>query len=113
MPSLALIRSQVERAIPGALTTYINSRHELIQTGIPAIDAQIGGIPKGRLTQICATRRVSSGKTTLLLSLMAQLANQGEFCAVVDTGDCFDPASAVAVGVELGRVLWIRCGEKK
>jgi hypothetical protein len=30
----------------------------------------------------------------------------------VDAGDCFDPASAESAGVDLARVLWVRCSAK-
>jgi hypothetical protein len=111
MASLALIRAQIESRLPGALTTYQRSEREMLPTGISAIDQQTGGIPKGALTQICAPVGSSSGKTTLLLSLMAQATQQGQFIALVDANDCFDPASANASGVELSHLLWVRCGE--
>jgi hypothetical protein len=113
MSSLSVIHAQVERQLPGALTPYLRTQHELIRTGISPVDALTGGIPKGALTQLCAAGGSSSGKTTLLLSMMAQLTNGGEYCALVDAGDCFDPASADAAGVELRRVLWVRCGERR
>jgi recombination protein RecA len=112
MASLALIRAQVERRLPGALTTYTRAEREMLLTGIPAIDEETGGIPKSALTQICAPVGNSSGKTTLLLSLMAQATRRGEFTALIDAGDCFDPVSADAAGVELSHVLWVRCGER-
>jgi recombination protein RecA len=109
MPSLALIKTQVESRIPGALTVYVRPEPETIPTGIAALDQQIGGIPQGGLTQICASPETSSGKTTLLLSLLAQVTNREHFCALVDAGDCFDPRSAAAAGVCLSRLLWVRC----
>jgi hypothetical protein len=42
---------------------------------------------------------------------MAQLTRQEHVCALVDASDCFDPISADAAGVDLSRVLWVRCGE--
>ena len=112
MTSPALIRAQVESRFPGALTTYARSEREMLLTGFPAIDRETGGIPKSALTQICAQVGNSSGKTTLLLALMAQATRRGEFTALVDAGDCFDPGSADAAGVELSHVLWVRCGER-
>ena len=109
MSSVAVIRSQVERRIPGALTIYERSTPEVFSTGIPAIDCEMGGIPKGALTQICAPAGVTSGRTTLLLSLLAQVTAKEQFCALVDASDCFDPESADAVGVCLSRLLWVRC----
>ncbi|NOT48463.1 MAG: hypothetical protein HOP17_12030 [Acidobacteria bacterium] len=52
----------------------------------------------------------SSGKTSLLLSLLGKLTRAGEVCAVVDSSGGFDPYSAVASGVELENLLWVRCG---
>jgi hypothetical protein len=112
MSSVAVIRSQVERRIPGALTIYARSAPEVFSTGIPAIDREIGGIPKGALTQICAPACVTSGRTTLLLSLLAQVTANKQFCAVVDANDCFDPESAGVMGVCLSRVLWVRCSHR-
>jgi hypothetical protein len=52
----------------------------------------------------------SSGKTSLMLSLLSKLTRAGEVCAVVDSSDGFDPCSAVVSGVELENLLWVRCG---
>jgi hypothetical protein len=41
---------------------------------------------------------------------MAQAAGREEHCALVDAGDAFDPVTAAAAGVNLGRLLWVRCG---
>jgi recombination protein RecA len=112
MSSIAFIRSQVERRIPGALTIYERSAPEVFSTGIPAIDRETGGIPKGALTQICASVGITSGRTSLLLSLLAQVTGKEQFCALVDANDCFDPESADAVGVCLSRLLWVRCIER-
>ena len=81
-------------------------------SGIAPIDSVTGGIPKGALTQVCSPRWNSSGKTALLLSLVAQTTNQGEFCALVDAGDCFDPLSAEAAGISLSHLLWVRCSQR-
>jgi hypothetical protein len=81
----------------------------MFPTGIEALDREIGGVPQGALTQIHAPQDLSSGKTALLFSLMAQMTRCGQFCALVDASDCFDPQSAEAAGVNLARVLWVRC----
>jgi recombination protein RecA len=111
MSTVAIIRSQVERRIPGALTVYEHRTPEVFPTGIAAIDREAGVIPKGALTQVCATAGVTSGRTTLLLSLLGQVTGKEQFCAVVDASDSFDPESANAMGVCLSRVLWVRCIE--
>lgn len=91
MSSVAVIRSQVERRIPGALTIYERQTPEVFTTGIAAIDRDVAGIPKGALTQICALTGITSGRSTLLLSLFAQVTKKEQFCAVVEASDCFDP----------------------
>jgi hypothetical protein len=48
----------------------------------------------------------------LLLAAVAAATRRGEFCAVVDASDALDPQSAAAAGVELERLLWVRCGEE-
>jgi recombination protein RecA len=105
MSSIALIRAQIESRIPGALTTYEPAALECFPTGIQALDEETGGIPKRVLTQLCAPPLVTSGRTTLLLSLLAQVTQNERFCAVVDANDCFDPESADAMGVCVSRVL--------
>jgi hypothetical protein len=113
MSSVAVIRSQVERRIPGALTVYERQTAEVFPTGIAALDQQLGGIPKGGLTQICAPAGANSGRTTLLMSLLAQTTREKEeFCALVDATDGFDPESASKMGVCFLRLLWVRCGDR-
>src|ERR1022692_4361360 len=82
---------------------------EMVSSGIAAMDALTGGLPRGCLTEVCGPP--SSGRTTLLLAALAAATRRGEFCAVVDASDALDPQSAAAVGVELDRLLWVRCGE--
>lgn len=110
---IALIRNQVERRIPGALSIYERSATETFRGGIAAVDEGTGGIPQGALTQICTPWDMSSGRTTVLLSLLARLTEREQFCALVDTSDVFDPGSADAAAVDLSRLLWVRCRNKR
>ena len=82
---------------------------EMVSSGIPAIDTLTGGLPRGCLTEICGP--ASSGRTTLLLAALAAATRRGEFCVVVDASDALDPHFAAAAGVELDRLLWVRCSE--
>jgi recA bacterial DNA recombination protein len=82
---------------------------EMVSSGVPAIDALTGGLPRGCLTEICGP--ASSGRTTLLLAALAAATRRGEFCVVVDASDALDPHFAAAAGVELDRLLWVRCSE--
>ena len=88
---------------------HIRPAPEMVSSGAPAIDALTGGLPRGCLTEICGP--ASSGRTTLLLAALAAATRRGEFCVVVDASDALDPHSAAASGVELDRLLWVRCGE--
>ncbi len=83
---------------------------EMVSSGIPQLDLLTGGLARGCLTEICGT--ASSGRTSVLLFAMARATERGEVCALVDASDAFDPASAVAAGMEMSRLLWVRCGEK-
>jgi recombination protein RecA len=80
---------------------------ETISTGIREVDVLTGGLPRGAITEICGP--VSSGRTSLLISILAGAAMRQEVCAVVDVSDTLDPESAAAAGVNLDRLLWIRC----
>ncbi|MGA8865436.1 MAG: hypothetical protein WB510_00620 [Candidatus Sulfotelmatobacter sp.] len=82
---------------------------EMVSSGIAALDALAGGLPRGCLTEICGP--ASSGRTTLLLAALAAATRRGEFCAVVDASDALDPHSVAAAGADLDRILWVRCGE--
>ena len=82
---------------------------EMVSSGIAEMDALTGGLPRGCLTEICGP--ASSGRTTLLLAALAAATRRGECCVVVDASDALDPQSVAAAGVELDRLLWVRCGE--
>ena len=82
---------------------------EMVTSGIAEMDALTGGLPRGCLTEICGP--ASSGRGTLMLSALAAATRRGEYCAVVDANDSLDPQSVVATGIELDRLLWVRCGE--
>ncbi len=82
---------------------------ETVPSGVAEVDALTAGLPRGALTEICGP--ASSGRTSLLLSLLAAATRRGEVCALVDATDAFDPHSAAAAGVELKSLLWVRCGE--
>jgi hypothetical protein len=63
--------------------------------------------PRGRITEIVGPR--SSGRTSFLHSILAAATSAGEFAVLVDANDSFDPCSAAAAGVELEKLIWIRC----
>ena len=78
-------------------------------TGIGEVDVLLGGgFPRGSLVELCG--RGSSGRTCLYLALLAQATGQQQACALVDVSDSLDPISMAAAGVDLARLLWVRCG---
>jgi len=98
----------IEGVVP-ASRLEVRPQPQTILTGIAQVDALTGGIPRGGLTEIFGS--ASSGRTSLLLALMAQMTAREEVCALVDASDAFDPHSAAAAGVDLERVLWVRCSQ--
>jgi recombination protein RecA len=109
--SLSQLRSQVEDQLRGRVVSPFNYRDrnlfELVSSGVPEMDARVGGLPRGALTEICGPP--CSGRTSVLLSALAARTAASEACALVDARDSFDPAAAVASGVRLDRLLWVRC----
>jgi hypothetical protein len=51
-----------------------------------------------------------SGRTSLALSFVARLTQMGKVCAWIDVSDTLRPESVAAAGVDLQRLLWVRCG---
>ena len=80
---------------------------EMVSSGIRELDALTGGLPRGCLTEICGS--ASSGRTSILLASLANATRHGEVCALVDASDALHPASAASAGIEMGRLLWVRC----
>ncbi|MFZ3265545.1 MAG: hypothetical protein WA172_16180 [Terriglobales bacterium] len=107
-----ILKSQIEQKLPSAFTVYPRQDRGSISTGIAQIDEAVQGIPLHALTEICGSNLASSGKTSVLASLLAQ-ASRHHFCALVDAGDGFDPASGQAAGIHLPRLLWVRCGKSR
>ncbi len=109
--SLAALRSKIELDLRGRVVSPFNYRDrnvfELVSTGIPSLDAVVGGLPRGTMTEICGPP--CSGRTSVLLSALAARTAEGEMCALIDARDSFDPALASAAGVALQQVLWVRC----
>jgi recombination protein RecA len=83
-------------------------QRETLASGLPSLDAIIEGFPRGAISEIIGPE--STGRTTLIHSLLAASTSNFEVCAYVDTHDSFDPVSAAAAGVALSQLIWIRCG---
>src|SRR4029077_3434802 len=79
----------------------------LAPSKVSALDARLGGgFPRGQLSELVGPR--SSGRTSLLLQMMAAATARGELVALVDALDMLDVESAAAAGLDLDRLLWIR-----
>ncbi len=113
MSAAAQLRSQVTNALGSRFeVSFQIGRHahkETLPTGIAAVDQLTGGLPRGALTEISGT--VSCGRTTIAIAALSSASKRGEFCALIDASDAFDPVSAGAAGVRLEKVLWVRCGQ--
>lgn len=108
--SLAQLRAEVELALAGRVAAPFalpERRVEFVSTGISQVDALAGGLPRGALTEIFGP--AGSGRTSLLFSALNARTSEAEACALVDGSDAFDPQSAVAAGIDLKRLLWVRC----
>src|SRR5499426_939040 len=62
---------------------------------------------QGAITEVVGS--LSSGRTSLLTRCLREATRRGGAVALVDTDHVFDPASAAAAGVDLRRLLWVRC----
>ena len=77
----------------------------VIPTGALSLDLAlgVGGIPRGRVTEVFGPE--SSGKTTLMLSVIASAQRAGGLAAFVDVEHAVDPSYAKRIGVNLDDLL--------
>jgi recombination protein RecA len=82
-----------------------NAAVESISTGSLALDIAlgIGGIPKGRVTEIYGAE--SSGKTTIAAQIAAQAQKDGGIAAYVDVEHAVDPVYFKNLGVDIDNLL--------
>lgn len=66
---------------------------------------------RGEITEIVG--RPSSGRTSYLLACLSAVVSQGRTAALVDAEETFDPRSAAQAGIDLRRLLWVRCGSDR
>jgi hypothetical protein len=104
-------KAELEAEIVGrfgkSLTLQEKNDATNLSTGIQRLDDLIGGIPRGSLSEVFGS--LSSGRTSLLFSMLAYATTHDEICALVDTHNVFAPSTAAAAGIDLDRLLWIRC----
>lgn len=78
---------------------------DAISTGSISLDAAIGigGVPRGRVTEIFGPE--SSGKTTVCLHVIAEAQKQGGIAAFIDTEHALDVGYAKKLGVDVNNLL--------
>ena len=98
----------VKRFGDGAIMRLGEAHHmvvEAIPTGSLSLDIAtgIGGIPRGRITEIYGPE--SSGKTTICQHIIAEAQAMGGTCAFIDMEHALDPAYAERTGVDIESLL--------
>jgi recombination protein RecA len=108
--ALELALSQIEKQFGKGSVMRLgeaakNNAVEAIPTGSLALDLAlgIGGIPKGRVTEIYGAE--SSGKTTIAAQIVAQAQKSGGIAAYVDVEHAVDPAYFKSIGVDIDNLL--------
>ncbi|HXK52440.1 recombinase RecA [Candidatus Nomurabacteria bacterium] len=78
---------------------------QVIPTGSIALDIALGlgGLPKGRIVEIYGPE--SSGKTTLVQHIIAEVQKAGGTAALIDAEHAFDPVYAERTGVDVNNLL--------
>jgi len=82
-----------------------NAKVEVVPTGILPLDIAlgVGGLPRGRVTEIFGPE--ASGKTTLCLHVIKEAQKLGGTAAFIDAEHALDPARARTIGVDLNNML--------
>jgi hypothetical protein len=101
------IESRVVTRFGDAFKVHEKLPLETLSTGIEDVDLLTGGLPRGALSEISGA--LSSGRTSLVLAMLAQATSNSEVCALIDVHDVFSPSVAEKAGIDLDRLLWVRC----
>jgi recombination protein RecA len=107
--ALDLALAQIERAHGKGAVMKLGDRPSLrvdsIPTGSIALDIAlgVGGIPRGRVTEIFGHE--SGGKTTLALHIVAEAQAMGGLAAYIDAEHALDPMYAARLGVDVANLL--------
>ncbi len=78
---------------------------QVVSTGSLGLDIAlgVGGLPRGRVVEIYGPE--SSGKTTMTLSVIAEMQKLGGTAAFIDAEHALDPIYAQKLGVNVGDLL--------
>ena len=103
--AILAIEKQFGRGSIMKLGSQDRQQVDFIPTGSIALDLAlgVGGIPRGRITEIFGPE--SSGKTTMVYHLIAQAQKLGGQAAFIDAEHAMDPIYAKAIGVDVDNLL--------
>jgi len=108
--ALAAALSQIEKQFgKGSIMRLgesdISKDIQVVSTGSLGLDLAlgVGGLPRGRVCEIYGPE--SSGKTTLALSVIAQMQKLGGTAAFIDAEHALDPQYAGKLGVDVEQLL--------
>ena len=108
--AVELALSQIEKQFGKGSIVRLGSKEALlpisiISTGSISFDAAlgVGGIPRGRVTEVFGPE--SSGKTTITLQVIAEAQRLGGMAAFVDAEHALDPGYAKKLGVDTDNLL--------
>jgi recombination protein RecA len=90
--------------IPELGGVLVNEHPEVISTGSDAINKAvgIGGFPMGRIVEVMGQE--ASGKTTLVLHVIAEAQRSGKRCAFIDVEHALDTERAKKIGVDFDKL---------
>jgi recombination protein RecA len=100
----ATLEDIVKRYGDGSILRLGDAHHmqvDVIPTGALAVDIAlgVGGIPRGRVTEIYGPE--AAGKTTFCLHVVREAQIRGGICAFVDMEHALDPSFAERIGVNI------------
>ena len=109
-PALAAVLAQIQKEFgEGAIMRLgsegIFAKIPFISTSALTLDIAlgIGGVPRGRVVEVFGPE--SSGKTTLVLHIIAEAQKTGGICAFIDAEHALDPGYARKIGVDIDNLL--------
>jgi hypothetical protein len=108
--STSVFKSKPPSLLRFRLPSHRLPRRPVAARGIDVLDALLaGGLPIGAVTELIGPD--CSGRTSIAASFLARMTRASKVCAWIDVSNTFDPLAAAAVGLDLDRLLWVRCGK--
>src|SRR5258708_3605642 len=103
----ATLQELTKRFGDGTVVRLGDAQHlqvSAIPSGSLALDIAtgVGGLPRGRITEIYGPE--SAGKTTICLHTVAEAQKQGGICAFIDMEHALDPIYAAKIGVDINNL---------